>query len=53
MGRHCGQVGLAAFGFLLNDRRFRGLPMVLETYKGDDLAEDRINLAALRALIAT
>ncbi len=48
-----GHVGLAAFGFLLNDRRFRGLPMVIETYKGDDLAEDRVNLAALRALIAT
>jgi deoxyribonuclease-4 len=48
-----GHVGLAAFGFLLNDRRFRGLPMVIETYKGDDLAEDRVNLAALRSLIAS
>lgn len=46
-----GHVGLAAFGFVLNDRRLRGLPMVIETYKGEDLAEDRVNLAALRALI--
>lgn len=47
-----GRLGLAAFGFLLNDRRFAEVPMVLETPKGDDLAEDRMNLAVLRSLVA-
>jgi deoxyribonuclease-4 len=46
-----GEVGLEAFRLLLNDPRFRGLPMVLETEKGDDLAEDRENLAVLRSLV--
>lgn len=47
-----GEIGLAGFANLLNDSRFAGLPMVIETPKGQDLAEDRENLAALRALIA-
>jgi deoxyribonuclease-4 len=47
-----GRLGLAAFGFLLNDRRFAEVPMILETPKGEDLAEDRVNLAALRSLVA-
>jgi deoxyribonuclease-4 len=47
-----GEVGLEAFRLLLNDDRFRGLPMVIETEKGDDLAEDRENLAVLRSLVA-
>jgi len=46
-----GRLGLPPFGFLLNDRRFAEVPMVLETPKGDDLAEDRMNLAALRSLV--
>jgi deoxyribonuclease-4 len=46
-----GQLGLEPFRFLLNDARFRGLPMTLETDKGPDLAEDRENLALLRSLI--
>jgi deoxyribonuclease-4 len=46
-----GEVGLEAFRLLLNDRRFRDHPMVLETPKGEDMAEDRENLAVLRALI--
>jgi len=49
IGKGC--VGLEAFRFILNDRRFRELPMVLETEKGDDLAEDRINLATLRSVL--
>jgi deoxyribonuclease-4 len=36
-----GEVGLEPFRLLLNDPRFQGLPMVIETEKGDDLAEDR------------
>jgi deoxyribonuclease-4 len=47
-----GTVGLEAFRRILNDPRFRGLPMVLETPKGEDLAEDRENLAVLRGLCA-
>jgi deoxyribonuclease-4 len=47
-----GRLGLPPFGFLLNDRRFEDVPMVLETPKGDDLAEDRVNLATLRSLVA-
>ena len=46
-----GEVGREAFRLILNDRRFRDLPMVLETPKGPDLAEDRRNLAALRRLL--
>jgi deoxyribonuclease-4 len=46
-----GQVGLEAFRLVLRDRRFRDLPMLLETPKGEDLAEDRENLAILRAMV--
>ncbi len=46
-----GKVGLEAFRLILNDPRFRELPMVLETPKGEDLAEDRENLAILRAMV--
>jgi deoxyribonuclease IV len=51
---HIGQgvIGLDAFRYLLNDPRFRALPMTLETPKGADLQEDRENLARLRALVA-
>lgn len=45
-----GRVGLDAFRRILKDPRFRDLPMVLETPKGDDLAEDRVNLRVLRSL---
>jgi hypothetical protein len=34
----------------MNDDRFWGVPMCLETPKGLDLAEDRENLALLRSL---
>jgi deoxyribonuclease-4 len=46
-----GFIGLAAFRRLLNDSRFRRLPMVLETPKGPDLKEDIQNLRVLRSLI--
>jgi deoxyribonuclease IV len=45
-----GQIGLQGFRYLVNDPRFRGLPMILETPKGDDDAEDLRNLATLRGL---
>ena len=46
-----GQLGVEAFRLLLNDRRFWGIPMCLETPKGKDLQEDRDNLRLLRSLI--
>jgi deoxyribonuclease-4 len=46
-----GFVGVKPFGHLLNDRRFLDVPMVLETPKQEDLAEDRRNLAVLRGLV--
>jgi deoxyribonuclease-4 len=45
-----GEIGLGAFELLLNDRRLSGLPGVIETPKGDDGAEDGVNLGKLRAL---
>lgn len=47
-----GQLGLEAFRLILNDPRFEDLPMVIETEKGEDLAEDRENLGILRGLVA-
>lgn len=45
-----GHIGVEAFRLLMNDRRFWGLPMCLETPKGPDLKEDRENLTLLRSL---
>src|SRR5262252_5968947 len=47
-----GRIGLAAFRFIMRDRRFRKIPKVLETPKGKDLAEDIANLNTLRSLLA-
>jgi deoxyribonuclease-4 len=49
---HIGQgfLGTDAFRFLVNDSRFHSLPMIIETPKGKDLAEDKENLALLRTL---
>ena len=46
-----GQIGVEGFRLLLNDRRFWGIPMCLETPKGKDLKEDVENLTLLRSLI--
>ena len=48
-----GQIGLDVFKRLLNDRRLRHVPMLLETPKGDHEGEDWdvINLRTLRALV--
>ena len=47
-----GEMGLAPFRFLLNDRRFRRVPMYLETPKGEQNGKDLdvINLRTLRKL---
>ncbi len=47
-----GYLGLDAFRRLLNDKRFAGIPMCLETEKSPDLHEDVENLATLRALFS-
>ena len=47
-----GKIGLAAFRFIMRDRRFRRIPKVLETPKGKDLREDVVNLKTLRGLLA-
>jgi deoxyribonuclease-4 len=46
-----GFIGIEAFRLLMNDKRFWGLPMCLETPKGPDLKEDRENLTLLRSLL--
>lgn len=46
-----GFLGKAPFSLLVNDRRFAKTPMVLETPKGKDLAEDIENLSVLRSLV--
>lgn len=46
-----GHIGVEAFRLLMNDRRFWGLPMSLETPKGPDLKEDMENLTLLRSLV--
>ena len=49
-----GKIGVEPFGWLLRDRRFRKVPMVLETPKGQQDGEDCdiINLRALREMAA-
>ncbi len=46
-----GELGLAAFGFFLNDPRLAQTPMILETPKSEDMHEDVENLGVLRGLI--
>jgi len=46
-----GEIGLAAFRFIMNDRRFRKIPKVLETPKGREMKEDVVNLQTLRKLM--
>lgn len=46
-----GFIGLDAFRCVLRDARWRSLPMVLETPKGEDMREDAGNLGVLRCLL--
>ncbi len=46
-----GEIGLEAFRLVLNDARWEGIPMLLETPKEDDLKEDLMNLHRLCALV--
>ena len=47
-----GHIGEAGFRLIMNDPLLRDRIHLLETPKGDDLAEDRENIAILRGLIA-
>jgi deoxyribonuclease-4 len=57
IGKGC--LGLEPFRRIVNDRRFRGLPMLLETPKGEGKAsgpiavdpQDEANLETLRGLL--
>ena len=46
-----GRIGLTAFRLLLNDSRFKNIPMIIETPKGKTIREDRRNLFVLKGLI--
>jgi len=46
-----GELGLWPFLFLMNEPALRGKPLLLETPKSEDGAEDRRNLRTLRALV--
>ncbi len=45
-----GQIGTDALRLLVNDTRFRHLPMIIETPKGKEMTEDIENLTLLRSL---
>ncbi|WP_233200266.1 deoxyribonuclease IV [Blastopirellula marina] len=49
-----GKIGVEAFHHIMNDKRFKKIPMYLETPKGeeDGVSFDEKNLATLRSLIA-
>jgi deoxyribonuclease IV len=49
IGKGC--IGLSAFRFLVNDRRFEKIPKILETPKGTGNRDDKRNLATLRSLV--
>ena len=46
-----GELGLEPFRMLLNDARFKTVPKILETPKGDNDEMDEVNLNILRGLI--
>jgi len=46
-----GEIGVDAFSFLMNDKRFKKIPKVVETEKSEDLHEDIENLNILRGLV--
>ncbi len=45
-----GAIGPQGFRWLMHDPRLKGVPKILETPKGKDLKEDKMNLAVLRRL---
>jgi deoxyribonuclease-4 len=48
-----GAIGIDAFRCIMNDRRLKDVPKILETPKGKDAVDyDRINLNRLRSLVS-
>ena len=45
-----GMIGTIGFSCLMRDKRLARIPKILETPKGEDLEEDRMNLSMLRKL---
>jgi deoxyribonuclease-4 len=45
-----GTIGKEAFRLIMQDKRFSKIPKIIETPKGADLAEDKMNLAVLKKL---
>jgi deoxyribonuclease-4 len=45
-----GAIGVEGFRLLIADERLKDIPKILETPKGEDLEEDRMNLKVLREL---
>ncbi|HET7152155.1 MAG TPA: TIM barrel protein, partial [Candidatus Kapabacteria bacterium] len=46
-----GFIGKEGFCLLMNDKRFKKIPKVLETPKGEDLKDDIVNLKLLRSFV--
>ena len=46
-----GKIGLTPFREIMRSEQFSKIPKVLETPKGEDMAEDRVNLGVLRSLL--
>ncbi len=46
-----GEIGAEAFRMVVNDAKLCGVPLLLETDKGDDMAEDVENMATLRSYL--
>ena len=49
IGKGC--IGIEAFRNIVNDSKLKKIPRILETPKGDDVAEDVENLRILRSLV--
>jgi len=47
-----GELGVKAFEMIMHDRRFRKIPKILETPKGDDGRTDNVNLKLIRKFAA-
>ena len=46
-----GKIGNVGFALLMNDSRFRNIPKILETPKGEDMKEDVENIRLLKGLM--
>ncbi len=46
-----GQIGDRGFSLIMNDKRFKDIPKILETPKGEDMKEDVMNMKRLRGYV--